>query len=214
MDDLTTYAFLTASFFFVALAVGLLVRYRQASQNLNTSTDIGRDLWLSLEQRLKKQDERILDMMGRLEVIQSRVLSAPASQVPVPPVPVAVPVVASDLPPSVPVSSPGPVDEHPITQQVQSQPSQESQASQVQVSLGHTSELKLDETQLAAIRLLADSPKNTRQLTDFLKKSREHTARIMKSLFEAGLVSRDASTKPFVYQLTETGRRELPPPAP
>ena len=214
MDDLTTYAFLTASFFFVALAVGLLVRYRQVSQNLNASTDLGRDLWFSLEQRLKKQDERILDMMGRLEVIQSRILSAPASQAPVPPVPVAAPVIASDLSPPVPASSLGPVDDHPITQHPQSQPSQESQPSQVQVLLAQPSGLKLDETQLAAIKLLADSPKNTRQLTDFLKKSREHTARIMKSLFEAGLVSRDASTKPFVYQLTEAGKRALPPQAP
>jgi len=43
-------------------------------------------------------------------------------------------------------------------------------------------------------------------LTDVLKKSREHTARTMKGLFERGLVARNDSTKPFVYQLTEEGK--------
>jgi len=49
--------------------------------------------------------------------------------------------------------------------------------------------------------------KNTRQLTDALKKSREHTARVMKELFELGLVRRNVAHKPFVYQLTDEGRR-------
>jgi predicted transcriptional regulator len=62
---------------------------------------------------------------------------------------------------------------------------------------------------LAAVKLLAESPKNTRQITDALKKSREHTARVMKELYEQGLVRRNDSTKPFVYQLTDEGRRHL-----
>jgi predicted transcriptional regulator len=69
--------------------------------------------------------------------------------------------------------------------------------------------LELDETQLAALKLLSDAPKNTRQLTDALGKSREHTARIMKGLFELALVGRNDSSKPFVYQLTDEGSRRL-----
>ena len=61
MDDLTTYALLATSFFFVAIAFGLLVRYRQASQRINASTDLGRDLWSSFELRLMKQHELLLD---------------------------------------------------------------------------------------------------------------------------------------------------------
>jgi len=60
------------------------------------------------------------------------------------------------------------------------------------------------------IRLLAEGQKNTRQLTDALQRSREHTARLMKGLFELGLVQRNNATKPFVYQLTDEGRRHLP----
>jgi len=70
-------------------------------------------------------------------------------------------------------------------------------------------ELMLDETQLATLRLLAEGTKNTRQLTDTLKKSREHTARVMKELFELGLVRRNVATKPFVYQITDEGRHRL-----
>jgi len=103
--------------------------------------------------------------------------------------------------------------ETPKVQQHESQQSHESQESQVQTpAVLPAPGSKLDETQLAAIRLLADAPKNTRELTDALKKSREHTARIMKDLFVLGLVTRNDSSKPFVYQLTDAGRKALPPP--
>jgi len=135
-------------------------------------------------------------MMGRLEVVQSRVVAATAQA----------PSVLT--PPQTP--SPAPSEEKPnvvadrktSAQQPKSQP--ESRTSQ-QVS----KELLLDETQLTAINYLGDSPKNTRQITDALNKSREHTARIMKELFELGLVGRNDSTKPFVYQLTDEGRRYI-----
>ena len=68
----------------------------------------------------------------------------------------------------------------------------------------------LDDTQLSALVLLRDASRNTRQLTDALGKSREHTARIMKGLFELGLVRRNASSKPFVYELTAEGIKRLP----
>ena len=206
MDDITTYALLTTSFFFVAVAVALMARYRQISQRVNVSTDLGHDLWSSLEQRLRKQDERILDVMGRLEVIQARVMTSAASQ---PPAPSSPPVAAA-------ISS-QPVHEEtvvaPETSLPMQQPaSQESQTSRVQTPTPSSPqmELKLDETQLAAMRLISESPKNTRELTDALKKSREHTARIMKELFERGLVSRNNASKPFVYQITDEGKRHLP----
>jgi DNA-binding transcriptional ArsR family regulator len=223
MDTLSTYALLTASFFFVALSFALLLRYRQISQRINASNDLGHDLWSSLEQRLKKQDERILDVMGRVEVIQARVTSSAL----VPPTPrVASP--PPKVPPqsSVQANSTVVTEPAPTTQQ-QEQPKSrsESQASQTTQASGEPEpvvgapgvELALDETQLAALRILGGSPRDTRQLTDVLQKSREHTARLMKQLFELGLVKRDDSSKPFVYQLTDEGRRRLadnPPPPP
>ncbi|MDG6902729.1 MAG: MarR family transcriptional regulator [Nitrososphaerota archaeon] len=209
MVDITEVALLAASFFFVALSVGLLVKYRQVSERVNVSTDLGRDLWSSLEQRLKKQDERILDMMGRVEVIQSRVMTASAAL-----------AAANAHPPPMVMPQPSQPEAEPALSHTQSQPmqqleSQESQESQppqpprpIPAPLAAS---ELDETQVAALRILGGAPKNTRQLTDALGKSREHTARVMKELFELGLVQRNASSKPFVYQLTDEGKKRLPP---
>ena len=200
LDDAVVVTLLATAAFFVALSFGLLIRYRQVSQKISASSDLGHDLWTALEHRMKKQDERILDMMGRLEVVQSRVVAATTS---------AVPAALSSLPPlpQSPASQaerPGHVTEPGLMmQRLESQ--SESQASQPP-----REGLALDETQLAAVRLLGEGPKNTRQLTDALGKSREHTARVMKELFDRGLVSRNDSTKPFVYQLTEAGRRFVP----
>jgi hypothetical protein len=199
IDDAITLVLLASAAFFAALSIGLLVRYRQVSQRISASSDLGHDLWSALEQRMKKQDERILDMMGRLEVIQSRVMAASAStHVGLGPSP---PSVMTQPLPAVEPSAPA---ARPTAQQQESRvESQESQP---------VSRKFLDETQQTAIGLLSDSPKNTRQLTDALKKSREHTARLMKGLFQLGLVRRDDSTKPFVYQLTDEGRRHLRQP--
>lgn len=200
LDDVVSVTLLASAAFFVALSLGLLLRYRQVSQKITASTDLGHDLWSALEQRMKKQDERILDMVGRLEVVQSRVMAAAAAHEPptMPP-----------LPPLTPPPAPAEEKPKPVTEP---SPAMQQSASQLesQTSQPVPAELQLDGTQLAAIRLLGESPKNTRQITDALKKSREHTARVMKELFDWGLVRRNDSTKPFVYQLTDQGRHYLP----
>lgn len=226
LDDATTIALLVTSAFFVTLAFGLLVRYRQLSQKIAGSSDLGHDLWDALEQRMRKQDERILDMMGRIEVVQARVMAPPPAQEPTDPP--STPL--EPLPMSQPEEESSDVEkELRAMQQPKSQSkSQESQPSQLeqaqeasqapltpqpestqQPETPPKAELMLDETQLATLRLLAEGTKNTRQLTDTLKKSREHTARVMKELFELGLVRRNVATKPFVYQITDEGRRKL-----
>ncbi len=184
MDDYATVAAVVSSAFFVAVAFGLLFRYRQVSQKINASSDLGRDLWGALDQRLRKQDERILDMMGRVEVLQSRVVAgtviAPAA-----PVTVAQPTTAEIARKPAEV-----VDRRPVAQPSARRPG-------------------VDETQKAAIRLLSEMARNTVEIKAALGRSREHTARLMKGLFDRGLVIRDDSKKPFVYQLTEAGRRYL-----
>jgi len=202
VDDLVTVILLASTAFFVALAFGLLIRYRQVSQRITASTDLGHDLWQALEQRMKKQDERILDVMARLEVLQSRVLTAAAVQSP-----------SSPSPTLTPTPQPQPSQEvvtgvMPTTSLMQQPESQlETPISQMPAQ-----EVPLDETQLKVVNLLAENPKNTRQLTDAIGLSREHTARLMKALFGAGVVARDDATKPFVYRLTDQGKRYLIPP--
>ena len=200
VDDLVTAVLLASAAFFVALAFGLLIRYRRVSQKITSSSDLGRDLWQALEQRMKKQDERILDVMGRLDVVQSRVLAAAAAQVPLPPSQPLAPTPHPRQPPEAvaDVMLPAPPMQQPESQQGS------------QTSHPPSEAIGLDETQLRVLDLLVESPKNTRQLTDALGMSREHTARLMKELFDAGVVTRNDATKPFVYQLSDQGRRRLP----
>ncbi len=207
MDGVTTYALLTASFFFVVVGIALLARYRQVSKRINASTDLGHDLWSSLEQRLKNQDERILDVMGRLEVVQARVVTGASVQTPS--ALGALPVATPRSPPAEerphPVMEPG-----PIMQQLESQEPQQPQAPVQAAGAG----VELDKTEKLALSLLGGGPLAT---PDILKgliskggpRSREHAARLMKELFEKGLVSRNNSSKPFVYQLTEEGKRRI-----
>jgi CRP-like cAMP-binding protein len=180
LDDLVAFAVLALSAFFVALSFGLLLRYRQISQKVNASTDLGRDLWEALEQRLKKQDERILDMMGRFEVIQSRTSERPMAPVPRP------------------ASTPASVEEKP--------PSVMDMRAMI---LQPKSRITLDETELSVIKLLSVKPRSSVEIKELIGKTREHAARLMKILFDSGLVTRDTSKKPFVYQLTEAGRSYL-----
>lgn len=170
---------LATSAFFVALSFGLLLRYKQVSQKVNTSTDLGRDLWEALEQRLKKQDEHVLDMMGRLELIQSRV-SKPVTSVPQP----AYESISTE-------EKSGSVKDMPvIVPQLKSR-------------------ITLDGTELSVIKLLGVKPRSSVEIKELISKTREHAARLMKTLFDLGLVTRDTSKKPFVYQLTESGRHYL-----
>jgi len=199
VDDLVTAVLLASAAFFVALALGLLIRYRQVSQKISASSDLGRDLWQALDQRMKKQDERILDVMGRMEVVQARVLAAAAAQPPVSQPPAPPQVLQPEIPREFGIDVMPTA--HPM-QQPESQP--ESQTSQAQLQ-----EARLDETQTEVVRMLAEGPKNTRQLTDAIGVSREHMARLMKGLFEVGIVARNDTTKPFVYQLTDKGRKQL-----
>jgi len=47
------------------------------------------------------------------------------------------------------------------------------------------------------------------EVGETVKKTREHTARLMKALFDEGLVTRDHSARPCVYRLTVRGRAYL-----
>ena len=60
----------------------------------------------------------------------------------------------------------------------------------------------LTETELAVLELLAtEGPKTAPEIKEKIKLSREHTARLMKKLYEEGYVERDASKIPFKYNV-------------
>lgn len=56
---------------------------------------------------------------------------------------------------------------------------------------------------------LREKPMTTRHIHERVGKSREHTSRVMKGLYNSGFVMRDTSSKPFKYSITDTGLRHL-----
>lgn len=59
------------------------------------------------------------------------------------------------------------------------------------------------------LKLLVEGPKSSRQIETVIGRSREHTARLMKKLFELGYVTRDTKTKPYTYAITDVGKTML-----
>ncbi|MGQ9529954.1 MAG: MarR family transcriptional regulator [Candidatus Bathycorpusculaceae bacterium] len=60
----------------------------------------------------------------------------------------------------------------------------------------------LTETELSVLEMLAsEGPKTAPEIKDRIKLSREHTARLMKKLYEGGYLERDTSKIPFKYNV-------------
>jgi uncharacterized membrane protein len=68
----------------------------------------------------------------------------------------------------------------------------------------------LTETELNVLEILASEGKKTAsEIRDRIKLTREHTARLMKKLYEKGYVERDSGKMPYSYRIKEEMRRIL-----
>jgi len=65
------------------------------------------------------------------------------------------------------------------------------------------------ETSTHILRLLQEAPRSAREIQYNVGKTREHISRLMKKLHDEGLVDRNMSTKPFIYKITDEGRKLL-----
>ena len=65
------------------------------------------------------------------------------------------------------------------------------------------------ETSTYILRLLQEAPRSAREIQYNVGKTREHISRLMKKLHDEGLVDRSMSTKPFIYKITDEGRKLL-----
>jgi len=71
----------------------------------------------------------------------------------------------------------------------------------------------LTETELTALEMLAkEGPKTAPEIKERLRLSREHTARLMKKLYEAGYLERDSSKIPFKYSVKKEMEKFLKKP--
>ncbi len=59
------------------------------------------------------------------------------------------------------------------------------------------------------LHLITTKSMTSRDIQITLKKSREHTSRLMKKLFEEGYVQRNTDSKPYTYSITEKGIKKV-----
>lgn len=59
------------------------------------------------------------------------------------------------------------------------------------------------------LQLITNRAMTSRDIQVTLKRSREHTSRLMKKLFEDGYVERNTETKPYTYSITEKGKAKV-----
>jgi predicted transcriptional regulator len=59
------------------------------------------------------------------------------------------------------------------------------------------------------LHLITNKAMTSRDIQITTKRSREHTSRLMKKLFESGLVQRNTETKPYSYSITEKGKMKI-----
>ncbi len=59
------------------------------------------------------------------------------------------------------------------------------------------------------LHLITNKAMTSRDIQITLKRSREHTSRLMKKLFEDGFVERNTETKPYTYSITEKGKAKI-----
>ena len=59
------------------------------------------------------------------------------------------------------------------------------------------------------LQLITNKTMTSRDIQITTKRSREHTSRLMKKLFESGLVQRNTETKPYSYSITEKGKEKI-----
>jgi biotin operon repressor len=168
-----------------ALVMGtFLARFRQLILEADKSTRMANDLWDSVNARFSVIDTRLIDVMAKTEVLTAKSMSSSGTaKSPAPIEPRA--EVAGRTPETrttIPVHSPS--------------------------APAHISVAAFDGTQTDAmvLRLLAGGPKSSAQIKDEIGRSREHTARLMKALFDRGFVVRNDRHKPYVYEITDSGR--------
>lgn len=59
------------------------------------------------------------------------------------------------------------------------------------------------------LRLITEKPMTSRDIQITIGRTREHTSRMMKKLFEEGFVERNMQIKPFTYYITDKGKTKL-----
>ena len=96
--------------------------------------------------------------------------------------------------------------------QSQVQPVEQVEAPEVKenpVSTPKTSHVEFANSTDYVLHQITNKAMTSRDIQITLKKSREHTSRLMKKLFEDGYVQRNTNSKPYTYSITEKGKAKV-----
>jgi len=88
-------------------------------------------------------------------------------------------------------------------------PTEPGMALPPRVTLSPKLEVGGGDTERKILESLATGPKTSGQIRAVIGRSREHTARLLKMLFEKQLVVRNDANKPYVYEITGKGKDYL-----
>lgn len=154
-----------------------LSRYASLVRQVDASSRLARDLWESMNTRFAVIDSRVVDLMAKSEIFSSRITSQGVQAT-------IQPARTSDTPVS---------------------PSQ-GDSNAVPVVAAVTKDSEGTDTELRVLRLLSEGARSSAEIKDVLGRSREHTSRLMKGLYDRGLVVRNDRKKPYVYEITATGK--------
>jgi DNA-binding CsgD family transcriptional regulator len=161
------------------ILVTLLSRFSKIVQEADKSTRLAKDVWDSMNSRFSVVDARIIDLMAKTDVFSSRLGSS-----------------QFELKPHGESLS-----KESLEVRTKQGDSQRTVVMAPAARLGDGTE-----TEVKVLRLLVNGSRSSAQIKDELGKSREHTARLMKGLFDRGLVLRNDRNKPYVYEITESGK--------
>ena len=159
-----------------------LYKYSKMVAEADQSTRLAKDVWDSVDSRFSVIDSRVIDLMAKTEVLSSRFGASQVS------------------------------GNSQLTPIELGSPTQEGRApdfSKISTQVRTTIVGESTETERKVLRSLEQGPKDSAQIRQNIGKSREHTARLMKSLFDRGLVVRNDKNKPYVYEITQSGRSYL-----
>lgn len=97
--------------------------------------------------------------------------------------------------------------------QVQEQPAEQvieaPEAEEKPVSTPKTNHVEFANPTDYVLHLITNKAMTSRDIQITLKKSREHTSRLMKKLFVDGYVQRNTDSKPYTYSITEKGKAKI-----
>ena len=96
------------------------------------------------------------------------------------------------------------VSEKPIEKVITSEIKQEKP-----ISIPNTPNIEYTNPTNYVLQLITNKAMTSRDIQITLKRSREHTSRLMKKLFEDGYVQRNTKSKPYTYSITEKGLAKI-----